>query len=1025
MRPVIKKPRSNFIFQWLEKPVAMKNLLPACLLACALSGAVEASTIWLEDFGSYTNVGITGQGATNYPSGTTNWSIDVSACATLTPGSGSAGDYFMAVSTSGGRMEAVNVDGEAVWSSAVIDISSYTNVSLSVATSETGSSANTNKYVKLFYRLDGGAETAFAVNAASIGNWTNATATQSNLYGSTVQIIARVNNPVADKSIFDAVTVSGDSTAANFPPVLDPIGDRSVMELGDISFPVTADDPIDHDEITFSATNLPTGASFSTNGVFSWSNAVPVGAYAVTFYATDKDGSTNETITITVTERPKLLISEIADPSGTGGSDFRFVELYNASNTLIWLDGGLWFLCKQANGEDSWTDTPLVGSIPAGETFVIAYSSSKFQEAYGFLPDETSSNISGTGNDAYFLYYGGNHTNGTLIDIYGEPDTDGTGTAWEYTDSRALRNNDILQPNDVWTESEWTITPNVATSNMTPGAHGPAPEFQGLENQFVFLGDSLSLIVTAVNTVLTNDLITLSATALPAGATFSAMTGTNAVSSTLNWNSPTAGVYTATLATAGAAGTATTSLVITVSSTSKIDGDFYGWKNDTIVKLKNGQFWKNTGGSGSTYSRLSNPGVTVSNQFGERRMFIDQVTGYKSVAQISITESSVTNNFSGLYPGNLYPLADGTIWKQTSSENIPSNTSATAWRWIENGQQKMRFLGRNNVVIGTCIVEASTPPIDTTIYSEIDGWFRGWQSKRVFILKNGEFWQQTSLDSSTEARYSPAVTITNWLQSGNWRMSVEGRSGYISVQQLTNVTRTAIDRWFYGFGRGNIFPLADGSWWKQTSSEISTSTRFNPEVLLWSENETDYLEMPDEGRTVSATELAVDFESTVTNTFTGLHHGNLYRLDGAGDWIQLSFENISTNVSNPSVMLWTEGTITNMIVRDSRNATIGTCVVVDPILDSDSDGFSNADEVLAGFDPLDEQSRFELRQTDRYILSWDAAEGRVYTIEWAPSLIESFQTLENNIIWPQNSWTDTVHEVSTEGFYRISVRLAE
>jgi hypothetical protein len=194
---------------------------------------------------------------------------------------------------------------------------------------------------------------------------------------------------------------------------------------------------------------------------------------------------------------------------------------------------------------------------------------------------------------------------------------------------------------------------------------------------------------------------------------------------------------------------------------------------------------------------------------------------------------------------------------------------------------------------------------------------------------------------------------------------------------------------------------------------------------VWNEDSTWYLEMPDEGRTVTAEELSVQIQSTITNAFTGLHYGNLYRLASGGDWIQIGSANISTNVSNPSVMLWTEGTLTNMIVRDSRNVTIGTCIVVDPILDADSDGFSNAAEVLAGSDPLDSQSNFTLRQTDHYVLSWDAVEGRIYTIEWTPSLTERFQTLENSIAWPQNSWTDTVHAVSTEGFYRISVRLAD
>jgi len=930
----------------------MKRLLSTCLLVCAFSGTAEAAIIWQESFSGYTNAGITGQGSTNYPAAITNWSIDVSGCATLTPGSGSAADYFMAVSTSGGRMEAVNVDGEAVWSSAVIHISGYTNVSLSVAASETGTSTSTNKYVKLFYRLNGGAQTAFASNAVNVGNWGSATAVQSNLYGSTVQIVARVNNPnTGDKSIFDEVTISGDTTVANRPPALNPIGDRSVLAMGTLSFAVTASDPIDNDPVILSAINLPTGAAF-TNGVFSWSNALPAGAYAVTFYATDKDGSDSETVTITVTPRPQLFISEIADPAGTGGDAYRFVELYNAGTNAINLASNRWHLSRQNNGAD-WSDIPLTGTVAAAGTYVIA-KGTNFYGAYGFHPQQISSGVDGNGNDAYCLYYGGNHTNGTLIDIYGQPDTDGAGTAWEYTDSRAARNNSILKPNDVWTFSEWTITSGAAVSNMTPGRHGPVPEFQGLENPFVFLGDSLRLTVTAVNTVRT-DVIRLSADALPAGATFSTATGTNIVNSTLNWNSPTAGVYTARFAAASLAGTNTASITITVSSGSRIAGKFYGWSGDTIFKLINGRFWQQSAaGSKAVSPALYRPHITITNYLGyQRRMTVTNVTGYVAVAPLAVTESAVTNSFAGLHYQNLYRLADGTTWKQISSETCFSNAaSVTAWRWIKDGKQMMRFLDRNDIVIGTCAVEASVPPADIKIHSTVAGYF-------------------------------------------------------------------------YGFGHGNIFRLADGSWWKQISFERSTSIRRNPEVLLWNESGTDYLEMPDEGLRVSVAELNVRLESTITNAFTGLHYGNTYRLADNSDWLQLSFENISTNIAAPTVMLWIEGTQTGMLVRDSRDATVGTCIVGGSAADSDSDGQINAAEVLAGFDPQDSQSRFELRQTDRYVLSWGAVEGRVYTIEWAPSLTERFQTLETSIVWPQNSWTDTVHAVETRGFYRIGVRLAE
>jgi hypothetical protein len=586
----------------------MNRLLSICVFWCCVVVA-EAATVWQEDFGSYTNAGITGKEPTNYPAGITNWSLEVRACATLNTNNGSAGDYFMATSTSGGRLEAVNVDGEAVWSSAVIHIAGYTNVSLSGVASETGASTSTNKYVKLFYRLDGGAETAFAVNPVSVGNWGSATAVQSNLCGATVQIVARMNNPnVSDKSILDDVIVSGDRV---------------------------------------------------------------------------------------------------------------------------------------------------------------------------FIPPP------------------------------------------------------------------------------------PPPD----------------------------------------------------------------------------------------SESSRIAGIFYGWSGDTIFKLTSGTFWQQSvAGIRIVSPALCQPGVTVTNVSGQHRMIVTNVTGYVVVTPLAVVESTATNTFSGLHYQTVFQLADGTTWKQISFETASSSASpVTVWRWTKNGQQMLRFLDRNDAVIGTCTAEAVVLPADTKTHSTV---------------------------------------------AGN----------------------------FYGFGCGNLFRLADGSWWKQISFERSDSARSNPAVLVWSEGGSDFLEMPDEARRVTVEKLNVQLESTITNTFTGLHYGNLYRLAAGEARMQLSFENVSTNVIRPSILLWTDGTKTNLLVRDSRDVTIGVCTVADPSADSDSDGLCNAAEVLAGADPLDFESRFELRQTGRNVLRWNAVEGRVYTVEWSPSLTESFQSLENHIVWPQNSWTDTVHAAETKSYYRITVR---
>jgi hypothetical protein len=816
----------------------------------------------------------------------------------------------------------------------------------------------------IFWTYTTAADPAIVVeySAAANGPWTEAAGSPFSGYteqwngqfidiSSPGTVYIRFRKSGSGTLYIDDVSLENGIPTRNQPPVFDPLGDQTVFENQPLVFSVSASDPADNDPVTLSATNLPLGAVF-TNEVFVWNHAGPPGDYTATFYAADKDGTVSKTLCITVSPLPQLLISEVADPAGTGGDTGRFVELYNVGSTAIDLAANSWTLSKQING-GTWYDFPLTGTVAAASVQVIACNADDFQAVYGFMPHQSSGTVSGNGDDAYFLYCGGNHTNGALVDLYGEVNTDGSGTAWDYEDSRAVRKNYILQPNPLWAASEWIITSGAEPARMNPGSHGPAPEFQGLENPFVFPGDDLTLAVTAINTVRT-DIITLSATALPAGATFTPVTGTNTVSSCLKWNSPTAGVYTATFAAAGFAGTNTVSVLITVSGHSQIYGKFYGWSGDTIFKLTNGQFWQQCVPGAKTASPpLYRPTMTITNVLGTKRMIVTSVTGYVVVTPLTVAESTVTNAFTGLRNGNIYPLADRTVWRQISFETIPSSADpVTVWRWIIDGRQMLRFIDRNDVVIGTCIAEAAAPPADTKTRSKVSGYF-------------------------------------------------------------------------YGFGYGSVFRLADGSWWKQISFERSAAVHRNPDVLVWNTNGLDYLEMPDENRSVTVEKLNVCLESTVTNSFTGLHYGNLYPLTGGGSWIQLSFEHVSTNMPEPKAVLWKNGTQTTLLIRDSRDVTIGTCTVADSNADSDNDGLSNTAEVLAGVDPLDAQSRFDLRQTNHYVLNWNAVECRIYTIEWTPSLARPFQILENSIAAPQNSWTDTVHSAEARGYYRISVRLAD
>jgi hypothetical protein len=71
--------------------------------------------------------------------------------------------------------------------------------------------------------------------------------------------------------------------------------------------------------------------------------------------------------------------------------------------------------------------------------------------------------------------------------------------------------------------------------------------------------------------------------------------------------------------------------------------------------------------------------------------------------------------------------------------------------------------------------------------------------------------------------------------------------------------------------------------------------------------------------------------------------------------------------------------------------------------------------LISNFQPLASQS----------VLQWQSASGRVYSVYWATNLMNGFQPLETNILWPQNSWTDTVHGAQGGSFYRIKVQLGQ
>jgi len=122
-----------------------------------------------------------------------------------------------------------------------------------------------------------------------------------------------------DKATTTLIVSSG---LPNTPPTLDPISDQSVQVDTKLNFTISATDPDKADKLTYSATNLPTGATFNSNSQkFDWApTSSDVGAHSgIVFSVTDGTDSDSETISITVSSSPIIPPpnnSPVLDPIG-------------------------------------------------------------------------------------------------------------------------------------------------------------------------------------------------------------------------------------------------------------------------------------------------------------------------------------------------------------------------------------------------------------------------------------------------------------------------------------------------------------------------------------------------------------------------------------------------------------------------------------------------------------------------------------------------------------------------------------
>ncbi|MEM7395250.1 MAG: hypothetical protein AAF492_23195, partial [Verrucomicrobiota bacterium] len=385
------------------------------------------------------------------------------------------------------------------------------------------------------------------------------------------------------------------------PASLNSIGPRSVV-LGDtLTFNVGANDFVNGDTVTLSAVGLPAGSTFPTvmnpvsvTGTFNWVAAGPLGSYFVTFTASDIHGMTSEVVEITVNPpgAPPVFQPIMNQTVGVGSNlnfnvaagdlaNFDTVTLF-ASNLPV---GATFPMNVNTPVALSAFDWPAAG--PPGIYNITFYAS----DIHGTVTSNITITVTGGGSPPDLLPIGdrsGGIGAPLTFDVIGNDLLDGDTvtltvsnlpagatfpTVMNATSATGTFTWASPGPAGVYPVTFCASDMNGSTCETINITIGNLPTFLGLANQTVTVNNVLSFNVFARD-VLDGDVIALTASNVPPGATFSGNTNGPVVFSPFNWASAApVGVYVVTFIATDQHGTVTEDVTITVEAAGAVDTD--------------------------------------------------------------------------------------------------------------------------------------------------------------------------------------------------------------------------------------------------------------------------------------------------------------------------------------------------------------------------------------------------------------------------------------------------------------------
>ena len=147
-----------------------------------------------------------------------------------------------------------------------------------------------------------------------------------------------------------------------------------------------------------------------------------------------------------------VFMTELTDPQNSSDAG-RYVELHNNGDAVVDLSSG-WTVQRWTNGNtDPQSAVELTGSIIPGGFYIICNDADKFNATFGLNCDldiGTGGFADSNGDDNMALLL-----DGVVVDMFGIPGEDGSGTAHEFEDGRAERAIDNATASAEWDSNGW------------------------------------------------------------------------------------------------------------------------------------------------------------------------------------------------------------------------------------------------------------------------------------------------------------------------------------------------------------------------------------------------------------------------------------------------------------------------------------------------------------------------------------------------------------------------------------------